>query len=645
MLSPRRAERGGWRLSTLFIVLVSGIAAVVMFGPLLQIKWFEGELPFSPFKVEPTAAKSYVTRKVDIGEGYTFTWVERKTQRRAPALALRVTPLDFTGWWRRDFIVNQVGESGDGPQQLHLFVLVPSADGFAPDTPLCTEGERAFAGCRMAQADVLVQRDDGEWNTHDILLGRRTPQPTESIPIKDRPLRVLREFWTSREPGGRLRFRGWDCSAEQLAAERRELGPLPKADAPLGEHLRCFQPQRAWQRWMPARFGYDKQALFFECQPKGTGCHAYFLFHGRFTDVRFLWLPSGEEAEQLREQLRIRTFLTTWEMLNGLHEEALKPSGAARYLAEARVQTDVCKALARELESWGARRAERDGWANPMLPCQRAGIIAERFARDAPQQLEPILAQLAEALRPSEGRSSQWERLIEARVAALHAAGKGDSPDMLHLLATYYSDISYSKDSKDFARHGDAMRRGWDLARKYRQQAPHDRDRIHQALVGHYRNAGNRQAVIGLYEELLSDLERDGGAQNARLAQPLRRLAHFYWQEGDFPSLKRTADRLRGVYLSRPENIAAAADNFEERRIEQEVGFDLAFLYRNYAFNQLAQAEIAPLVREVTARMERTLGAANPYLKAARFHQQEIVTGKAAPSGTPIGGGMLPKIW
>jgi hypothetical protein len=43
--------------------------------------------------------------------------------------------------------------------------------------------------------------------------------------------------------------------------------------------------------------------------------------------------------------------------------------------------------------------------------------------------------------------------------------------------------------------------------------------------------------------------------------------------------------------------------------------------------------------------MERTLGAANPYLKAARFHQQEIVTGKAAPSGTPIGGGLLPKIW
>lgn len=644
MPSPRRAEAGGWRLSTVLIVLVSGIVAAPLFGPLLAIKWFEGELPFSPFKVEPTAAKSYVTRKVDISDGYTFTWVERKTQRRAAALALRVTALDLSGWWSRDFTVKQIGEAGDGPQLLHLFVMVPSADGFAPDTPLCTEGERAFAACRMAQADVLVQRDDGEWTKHDILLGRRAPESTESLPLKERPLRVLREFWTSREPDGRLRFRGWDCSAEQLAAERRELGSLPRPDAPLTEHMRCFQPPRAWERWMPGRFGYDKQALFFECSPKGVGCHAYFLFHGRFTDVRFQWLPIAEDAEPLREQLRIRMFLTTWELLNRLHLEALRPSGPARYLADARAQTDVCKSLARERQSWG-RDAGRSDWSNPMLPCQRAGVIATRFAKEAPQEAEPILAELSAALRPTEGRSSQWDRLVEARVAALAAAGKGDSPEMLHVLATFYGDISYSKDSADFARHGDAMRRGWDLARKYREQAPQDRDRIHQALVSHYRNAGNRQAVIGLYEELLADLERDGGPQNARLAQPLRRLAHFHWQEGDFPSMKRTADRLRGIYLARPENIAAAADNFEERRIEQEVGFDLAFLYRNYAFNQIAQAEVAPLVREVTARMERTLGAANPYVKAARFHQQEIVTGKAAPGGTPIGGGLLPKIW
>jgi hypothetical protein len=644
MLSPRRAERGGWRVSAAFVVLVSGIAGAFIFGPLLQLKWFEGELPFSPYKVQPTAAKSYVTRKVDISEGYSFTWVERKSARRAPALALRVTPLDLSGWWSRDFTAKQLGEAGDGPEMLHLYVLVPGADGFAPDTPICTEGERAFAGCRMAQADVILRRDDGDWTKHDILLGRRTPEPTDAIPLKDRSLRVLREFWSSREPGGRLRFRGWDCSAEQLAAERRELGPLPKAEASLAEHLRCFQPPRAWERWMPSRFGYDKQAVLFECQPKGTACHAYFLFHYRFTDVRFLWLPGGEDAEQLREQLRIRTFLTAWQMLNRLHEEARQPSGPAGYLAEARVQTDVCIALARELQSWG-RDSQRGGWTSPMLPCRRAGAIVTRFAKDAPQEVLPMLAQLIETMRRTEGRDSEWERLVEARIVALEAAGRRDSPEMLHLLASFYGDTSYSKESKDFARHGEAMKQGWELARKFGAQATEDRERMHHALVRHYSTEGNHQAVTRAYDELLADIARDSGPQSVRLAKPLQRLAHFYWQQGDFPSLRRTADRLRGIYLARSENLAAAADNFEERRLEQQIGFDLVFLYRNYAFNQLAHAEVVPLAREVTARMERTLGPANPYLKAARFHQHEISSGKAAPNGTPIGGGLLPKIW
>ncbi len=643
MHSPRRAEQGGWRVSAAFIVLVCGIAAAFLFGPLLQIKWFEGELPFSPYRAQPTAAKSYVTRKVDISEGYAFTWVERTGQRGAPALALRVTPLDLSGWWSRDFAVKQLGEAGDGPELLQLYVLVPSADGFAPEAPLCIEGERAFWGCRIAQADVLLRRDVGEWRTHDILLGRRSPEPTESIPLKDRPLRVSREFWTSREPSGRLRFRGWDCSAEQLAAERRELGPLPQPDVSLAEHMRCFQPERAWERWMPSRFGYDKQAVLFECQPKGVNCHAYFLFHRRFTDVRFLWLPGGED-ERPREQLRIRMFLTTWEMLNRLHEDARKPSGPARYLADARMQTDVCKALARERESWG-RESNPVGSMNPMLPCQRAGAIATRFAKAAPQEVLPILAELTEVLGRAQGRDSQLDRLAEARIAALEAAGKRDSPEMLGLLASFYANASYSKESQDFERHREAMKQGWDLARKYGAQAPADRERMHQALARHYGAEGNRQAVVGVYEELFADIARDNGPQSARLAKPLQRLAHFHWQQGDFPSMRRSADRLRGVYLARPENISAAADNFEERRLEQDVGFALAHLYRNYAFNQLAHAEILPVVREVTARMQRTLGPANPYLKAAIFHQQEVATGRPAPEGTPLGGGFLPNIW
>lgn len=643
MPSRPRASAGSWRLSAAFILLVSGIAAAFIFGPLLQIKWFEGEIPFSPYRVQPTAAKSYVTRKVDIADGYAFTWVERKTERRAPALALRVTPLDFSGWWSTAHAVKQVGEAGDGPEMLVLYVLVPGAEGvpFEGTAPLCTERQGPFGGCRIGQADVIVRRDDGDWAKHDILLGRRTAQPNEAVPLDHRPVRVLREFWTSREPGGRLRFRGWTCTAEQLAAERRELGPLPKADAPLMEHVRCFEPARAWERWLPSRFGYERQRVLFECQPKSErDCHAYFLFHGRFADVRVLWWPAEEEA-QTREQTRLRLFLASWEMLNRLHEEARSPSGGARYLAEAREQAAVCKALAREAQSWGSAM-RRDWFVNPMLPCYRAGAIATRYAKDAPAQAEPLLAELADLLRRTEGRDSRWERLVEARIEALAAAGRRDSPEMLHVLASFYGETSYSKGSKDFERHGEAMKHGWSLARKYRQQAPAERDRLQQALAGYYMAEGNPQAVLGVYQELLADLEQDGGPLSAQLAPPLQRLATYQWHQGAFLPMRHTLDRLRVVWLARPENLSAAADSFEERRREQEIGFRIVFLYSAYALNQLAHAEVTPLVREVTGRMERTLGAANPYLRAARFHEQEIVTRKAAPAGTPIGGGLLP---
>lgn len=640
------AQRGGLRLRLIIIFLLGGF----VLGPILLTKWYEGDLPFSPGRrAKIAAANRAITRWVDVSrEVYTFSWAGYDGDFAAPTLAMRVEPTDFEGWenyinWDNSGTARRNGdksgmlsEKGDGPADwLVLDIALPSAD--APplngSNALCPAGETPFSACKVIHARLVLHRDVGWSDAFDrksVLLGRKSLNPRAALPYP-RITDDLREFWTMIENETDYEaIKGWACPAE-TPADRR-------TDAP---GLSCFSPPHWWERLAPEWFGYRKHKVLFQCSG-APACTVVFLFHQRVVEIRHAVLPQFEQ-KSLSEQL----FVAGWSVLNRQHAGALKaPDVKARATEESHAQVLACRAVAQEARRWSAdgkhlESKANEGWREHMLTCLRAARLAQRMAETSPEEAIPLLRDALDGIDAGDSWSSMREPLHRSLFAALEATGQTDSLAMYQAFSAYLSRApGLGTTDPRLPQREEDLRYAWSLAKKFKDSLSADEFTGHwQRLARHYRFLNKQTALVELLEGVVDELARQHGAQSPQLLEPLHQLGYVHWRNQNFPTMKQTADRLLEVWLMQPPSERPPEDRATLNYKEEWLGLSLVLFYRNFAFNQQQFAAVEAPIAEVVARMEREFGREYRFVRAVRFHQDEVLT-RTGQTG-PIGGGYL----
>ncbi len=600
-----------WRW--LFILLLAGVAVAL---------W-----------PRPKGQGAHVSGQADAGQPGVFYQGEAKhspvlvrwdatahSDLPAPALALRLRPTDPYAWWFTGGGDNRIS-SGEpqGPRELHLEVTVPGSDAFpqALPSPICEPGDKPFALCRTGRARVVLKRLPESSQEERMLLDVR-----EMVP------RI--EFWTHEDRNsGRQRVVGWACprglSKTDFTPPQLE-GLLTSAPDP---RLACVKSGAWWQRLAPGLFGFAKHAAYF------TATDAHFFYRARHAEVLY-----EDRHPNAAPWMDLMLLVTAWETLERARLEAIHEPEPMAELDEARIQTTVCAALVAEGTRWldGAPILTGDAhkaWSRRNLPCRKAANSVIRLAELDPAAMEPLLAALAEGLLRL--GDSQANALVEARLSALEKSSKGNAVHTFDALVDALpvlegSGVYDTRIQQKLARVAQA----WQLAQTLDPPAPFEKLRaVVQTLGRLKRSAQDNPGLVVLYEEWAQLLERRKAPRHYRL-DALDSLADAQLSGGDFAALKLATDRLRDVYLNahRPEPAYLGADT------TATAAFNAVFFYRNYAFRQSAFAEVQADIAAVVARMEQEFGINSTIVRAARFHQDEVVRRQPAADGTPVGGGV-----
>jgi hypothetical protein len=627
------------RSSLIRIFLLAGIAAAFIIGPLLQLQWFSGDLPFSPHAPTPEKSSSFAVTRAPAGtEDYLLQWPAGRNGQ-PPELRLRIAPTDWFTAFSGDRPL-QVYEEGGSPKQIALTLLHPSSAEPATGS-LCRESADSdadavlFSGCQGALAQLQMARSDRDWSVGFILRGEEKPAPQDTLPYADRHTRGLLSFWIKHE-GNDLRFAGWSCTAGE-AGVRTEV--LRFFAFPSAGDSACFRPKTWWERWHPQWFGYAQQTLYLECPPRDN-CSAWFFYRQRIAEVRYEYLAPREAAAA-----RTALVVQAWRTLENAHRRAAQPAGGASVdMAEAQAQLANCQAFAQQAADRAAQRAEeqgaeRAGQAAYFLRavCRQVADSALLLVTEQPARALPLLAGVIPALQQSTAvQGSHREllgRLHVAHVEALTASGQGESVALLEAQLQALEQASRHGGISD-SRINILLQGVLALSHQLGASVPAGaRHTLLQLVERYYSGSTDAGVWQSAYKGLIDDIASSQGQDSPELIEPLRNLGWKNWRESDFAALKNTADQLAAVMLAQP------LPDSEDARKREGGAFDAVFFYRNYGFHERRLSEATRLVAPLVARLEKSMGTDASLTRAARFHQQEVQTGRAQAG--PVGGGFL----
>lgn len=640
----REKSRGYSRRRLLPIFFLVGIAGAFIIGPLLQLQWFSGALPFSPWREEKqTATESAERSLTSTDQGQIIRW-PAIPRENAPELALHLAPADwFSAYGGNGFDGGKkTGSPENAPNVLSLTLLFPDADAANTDAP-CDVSAAAFAACRGALAILQINQTSEIWRQRQLLLGTEKPEPQDYLPYTQRSTRSRYSFWTKTAADGAQDFQGWSCSADSQSA-RAELAlffALPDHQEP-----GCFKLGKWWEQFRPAWFAYEEQPAFLECTPH-DGCNAWFLFRGRLVNINYEYV--GErDAAQIRTQLMV----SAWKMLSRLQRDAGRGKSEVD-LAALKAQQAACLAFSAEAARWqseheqaGTAEADRPGQVAFYLKalCERSAHAALELAQQAPAEALPLLRGLAPALLQSQkiqGRNGALlDMIYSGQMQALEDSQQGESAEMLETQMAAMQEAGSMKQEEEMARINTLLPRALALVHRQGAAVPAaTRSALFALINRYYGGAENYGKWRALYTVMLDDIALAYGKESPELIEPLRELGWKNWHDSDFVALKATADQLAVLMLAQPAPGSGSDGDSEAARKREGGAFDALFFYRNYGFHEKRLGEAAGLMAPLATRLDKTLGAEAPLAKAARYHQQEVVSGRAG-SG-PVGGGFL----
>lgn len=630
---------------TLRIVILAGIPLAFILGPLLMLKWYDGDLPFSPWK---PGLRNPVGSVVYADAGKTsdtiVTWGPRSSALSAPALAMRIGNTDIYGWWwtgggENSHRIADTKQKG-GPERLGLEVTVPDSDGIALSSlqPLCLSGSAPFENCRAGRARLFLVRDDSHWDQRDILLGKKKPLEQVDLPYESRTRYSLREYWVEFDKkANRQQFLGWACGQDLHITDKEQVAP--EITGMTDPRTQCYTPQTWWQRRFPEWAGLEKQRVLFTCPARGHGCNIHFLFRQRMAEMDFD-APLGAQAPLLRGLL----FITAWQVLERQRVNADTPPSATLQttLKAAKLHAAACAALVEEAEHW----RDKGRWLTPeagkawephALTCRRAGFLAMSAVEQAPKELVALLPPLIKAEQISQNYRD-LAILREGYLTALEKAGLGKSKEMLAALLGELETMGFSpKGQPLFERRNQLSQRAWELGNTLPDVGPEDKERLFKNMMDFYVANDDRVAEAALAAQYVAFVEARSGANSPALIAALQRLATTQWGSADFDGLRRTADRLTALYLERPP-LSPMVFEATAKLETQMLGLFCVQYFRAVGFAQSAQAAVLPTVEKIIARMEQEQGPENRWVMQAKMHQKELVSRQATLT-IAVGGG------
>lgn len=630
------------------ILLIAAIPAAFIIGPLLQMKWFSGDLPFSPYYSAPqNPADLHVSRVDGAAQDYLLNWPAGRHEK-PPALALRIAALDWFTVYAGDRPL-QIQEEGGSPKQIALTLLFPSASSPAQGSACRSSAQASevlFSGCQGAMAQLRMARHDSDWKTGFILRGEESLPNEEHLPYAQRSHRGLLSFWIKQD-GDIQKFAGWDCSATDASTRTALLRffAFPEPGAAL-----CFQLKSKWERWRPHWFGYEKQPLYLECQSHDQ-CSAWFFFHQRIVEVRYEYLAPRDAPEA-----RTALILSSWKYLEKAHQAAAQTqAGTSIDMPEAQAQLASCQTLAQEAANWAAQMPASEETRDEYLrrdnagfylkaSCRRAADSALLLAPTQPAAALPLLRGIIPALQQSamvQGSNRELlGKLQVTSVEALAASGQGESADMLNAQLQALEQANAVGGISDERVHI-LLQGALTLAHQQGNAVAADtRRRLFRLVERYYGSPNDAERWRQAYSGLIADMAAAQGQHSPDLLEPLRNLGWKNWRDSDFSQLKNTADQLSTVILAQALPGAGSALDSEALRKQEGAAFDAVFFYRNYGFHEKRLSEAGSLMAPLLARLDKSLGPEASFTKAARFHQQEVLSGRAQ-DGYPVGGGFL----
>lgn len=621
----------------IFALAIAGTVGAILAGPMLALRWVEGSIPLSPWNTDEPAAGTGATRTIDLPrETYAFTWPARSSPRPAPTLRMSVAPTDWHDWWSASAGAGKLALHGDTPLRLSLDVTVPDGEAITPESigKLCEARPGTPGACRLGHAKVEVLHEDEDTARYDIVSGAQAPATDTRRSSEGRTMATRYAFWTRIDTAsGERRFLGWACDGGIASL------PLPAPAAASPDVLyRCHAPNRWRDTALPALGGLERAHLYYACDAADR-CELLFPFQGRLVVMSFDETPAPREIETTR----LRLFLAAWAMLNRLHEDALYPRGAMAELPEGYAQLAACRAISAALNAFGAASGtasaenSRDRDARLAIPCRRAADIASRLARSAPAEAEGILASalpvMARLVEPDSNEAAYYE----AWITAVRTSASGATSRMAEALTGLLARTpGVARDQPGFeAREAQILAARTFVTGAGDALPDETRDRLVAALVRQYRGTARENDAVTILEEHVEALSRARGHASPVLGSPLVRLGETQRDRDNFIGLRKTSEHLLAVWQN---PASAAAWNPTQ---EGQIGFAVVLFLRTMALHDNNTASATAVIGAVVDRLVKRLGPTDPYVRAAQFHQREVLAGHAV-AGAPAGGGFLP---
>jgi hypothetical protein len=180
-----------------------------------------------------------------------------------------------------------------------------------------------------------------------------------------------------------------------------------------------------------------------------------------------------------------------------------------------------------------------------------------------------------------------------------------------------------------------------DLLGRFGRALPEEaRAAAYRQIASELSGDEHRQDRGALQTEYADLVARQHGESSLQVLQPLRDAAMAQWSAGDQEGFKSTLERLRVAWLTQAA-VPGIAEDRQTRRLVAEAGFNVVFGLRQIAFRENAFDEVGPRIEETLQTMRTLLGDTDPFVRAAQFHQREVLT-RQAVAGAIIGGGFLP---
>jgi hypothetical protein len=616
----------------IFGAAIIGTIGAIVTGPLLALRWMEGSMPLSPWDPGSGAASSEITGTIELPrDSHAFTWPGRDGARPAPTLRMRAAPTDWHARWTPGAAPRQLALAGDTPAELAFDVIVPDGEAIAPEAmgPLCDRHPGEPGACRIGHARVRVLRDDTDGDRHDIVRGVRPPPAPSRRSADGTAVPVRLGFWTKIDTSdGQRTFLGWDCADGAASLPASLAGTA--SPAPL---FRCHAPSGWLERTFPAIAGVEQAAVYQACDAAGR-CELLFPFHGRLVVLDFDTLPPGRDIEPTR----LRLFHAAWHMLNRMHVDALYPHGALAALPAAQAQLGACRAVAAAADldrspdsSAALSAAERHQVDILALTCRRAAEIATAFSGSASGEAVKILSEALPALAKLTAPFTDEAGLYQAWITAAEASqGDTATPVALALAGLLGRTPGVARDQPGFAVREGEIQRARALVASGNDTLPDEaRAVLVGALVRQYRLTARENEAIGILEEHVEGLARIHGEWHPLVVRPLIRLGTAQRDRDNLIGLRRTAERLLGLWQAKGSTPDAAAPEDWDAALEAEAGFAVVQFQRTIALRDGSAATVVP---SVIARMTRRLGATHPFVRAAQSGQTEPPATSAGPS-------------